>query len=167
MTHAEARLGVTKHTFIVEHLDLELEQWQQLEYNTIASECQAANSSFILSGRPDELATEPALQSIVTTTKTVEQLLLEASISKSQVCLLDPKGEKDLSPEDGDRFSIFVFGGILGDDPPRDRTAELRAKGYVGRRLGPEQMTTDTAARVTRLVVLDKGKSSVQQVELD
>jgi ribosome biogenesis SPOUT family RNA methylase Rps3 len=34
----------------------------------------------------------------------------------------------------------------------------LRKKGYVGRRLGPKQMTTDTAVRVTRLVVHEKGK---------
>lgn len=38
-----------------------------------------------------------------------------------------------------------------------DRTAELRKKGYVGRRLGPKQMTTDTAVRVTRMVVQEKG----------
>jgi ribosome biogenesis SPOUT family RNA methylase Rps3 len=41
----------------------------------------------------------------------------------------------------------------IGDDPPRDRTSELRAKGFAGRRLGPVQMTTDTAVRVTRMVV--------------
>lgn len=40
-----------------------------------------------------------------------------------------------------------------------DRTSELRKKGYVGRRLGPKQMTTDTAVRVTRLVVHEKGKT--------
>lgn len=34
-----------------------------------------------------------------------------------------------------------------------DRTADLRKLGFAGRRLGPEQMTTDTAARVTRIVV--------------
>ena len=38
-----------------------------------------------------------------------------------------------------------------------DRTSELRKKGYQGRRLGPVQMTTDTAVRVTRIVVQDKG----------
>jgi ribosome biogenesis SPOUT family RNA methylase Rps3 len=38
-----------------------------------------------------------------------------------------------------------------------DRTSELRKKGYVGRRLGPKQMTTDTAVRVTRIVVQEKG----------
>lgn len=43
-----------------------------------------------------------------------------------------------------------------GDDPPRDRTSELRKKGFEGRRLGPVQMTTDTAVRVTRIVVEQK-----------
>lgn len=37
-----------------------------------------------------------------------------------------------------------------------DRTSELRKKGFEGRRLGPKQMTTDTAVRVTRLVVQEK-----------
>lgn len=40
-----------------------------------------------------------------------------------------------------------------------DRTSELRQKGYAGRRLGPKQMTTDTAVRVTRMVVQDKSAS--------
>ena len=39
----------------------------------------------------------------------------------------------------------------------KDRTSELRKKGFEGRRLGPKQMTTDTAVRVTRKVVKDKG----------
>ena len=37
-----------------------------------------------------------------------------------------------------------------------DRTSELRKKGFEGRRLGPIQMTTDTAVRVTRMVIQDK-----------
>ena len=37
----------------------------------------------------------------------------------------------------------------------KDRTSELRKKGFAGRRLGPVQMTTDTAVRVTRMVVQD------------
>jgi hypothetical protein len=43
-----------------------------------------------------------------------------------------------------------------GDDPPRDRTSALRAHGFPSRRLGPMQMTTDTALGVTKLVVADK-----------
>lgn len=33
----------------------------------------------------------------------------------------------------------------------------MRKKGFEGRRLGPKQMTTDTAVRVTRTVVEGKG----------
>lgn len=39
-----------------------------------------------------------------------------------------------------------------------DRTSELRQKGYQGRRLGPVQMTTDTAVRVTRMIVQENGE---------
>lgn len=45
-----------------------------------------------------------------------------------------------------------------GDDPPRDRTGDLRKLGFPGRRLGPEQMTTDTAVRTTRIVVQEGKK---------
>ena len=45
-----------------------------------------------------------------------------------------------------------------GDDPPRDRTSELRAWGFPGRHLGPVQMTTDTALGVTKIVVQDQSE---------
>ena len=35
----------------------------------------------------------------------------QAGVSLDKVCLLDPKAEKELSPEDGDgRFEWFLFG---------------------------------------------------------
>ncbi|KAF8665032.1 hypothetical protein AX16_000644 [Volvariella volvacea WC 439] len=78
-------------------------------------------------------------------------------ISLDRVCLLDPKATQELSPEDGGgKFDWFLFGGILGDDPPRDRTSELRRLSFPTRHLGPVQMTTDTALGVTKLVVEDK-----------
>ena len=46
---------------------------------------------------------------------------------------------------------------LTGDDPPRDRTSELRVLGFPSRHLGPIQITTDTALGVTNLVVEDKG----------
>ena len=33
---------------------------------------------------------------------------------KDKVCLLDPSATAELSPEDGDIFEVFLFGGILG-----------------------------------------------------
>ena len=42
-----------------------------------------------------------------------------------------------------------------------DRTSELRKMGFSGRRLGPIQMTTDTAVRVTRTVIQQKGERNI------
>jgi len=38
--------------------------------------------------------------------------------------MLDMRGEKELSPENN--WDYVVFGGVLGDHPPRDRPAPLR-----------------------------------------
>ncbi|KAF1344079.1 SAM-dependent RNA methyltransferase [Delphinella strobiligena] len=140
-------------TYIVEHLDPELEKWSSLEYKCIAEESQAAGAQFYLTSVPKELKLPEELKNVSALKvehRGVEEVYAE---SKDRVCLLDPSAKKELSPEDGETFDVFLFGGILGDDPPRDRTSELRKKGFQGRRLGPIQMTTDTAVRVTRMVV--------------
>lgn len=49
--------------------------------------------------------------------------------------LLDMRAEKELEPADFDKFDAFVFGGILGDHPPQDRTKELRNEGFELRKL--------------------------------
>ncbi|KAI0134570.1 SAM-dependent RNA methyltransferase [Xylariales sp. AK1849] len=142
-------------TYIVEHLDPELGPWSELEYLSIAKESQSSNSTFVLSSLPsgfqvpEKLANEPAFKA---EHRGVEDMYPEGN-GKERVCLLDPAADKDLNPDDRREFDVFLFGGILGDDPPRDRTSELRKKGFTGRRLGPVQMTTDTAVRVTRMVV--------------
>ncbi|KAH6655587.1 SAM-dependent RNA methyltransferase [Truncatella angustata] len=142
-------------TYIVEHLDPELGPWSELEYISIAKESGEANASFLLSSLPDgfkvpeKLANQPAFKA---EHRGVEEMYPEGN-GKERVCLLDPAADKDLNPDDKGEFDVFLFGGILGDDPPRDRTSELRKKGFTGRRLGPVQMTTDTAVRVTRMVI--------------
>ncbi|TGJ80355.1 hypothetical protein E0Z10_g8403, partial [Xylaria hypoxylon] len=128
----------------------------ELEYIAIARETARAGGTFVLSSVPRELAAklpekltaEPAFRAETTG---VEDLY--PGELRKRVCLLDPRAEKDINPDDKALFDVFLFGGILGDDPPRDRTGELRVKGFEGRRLGPVQMTTDTAVRVTRMVI--------------
>ncbi|KAL6231649.1 hypothetical protein BDW75DRAFT_233414 [Aspergillus navahoensis] len=140
----------TPVTIVVEHLDPELGTWSALEYGCIARESHAAGSKFLLSSvptslqMPDDLAATKGLE---IEHRSVEEIF---SDRRSKVCLLDPSAKVELSPADGDTFEVFLFGGIL------DRTSELRKKGYEGRRLGPVQMTTDTAVRVTRMVVHDR-----------
>ncbi|KAJ9619565.1 hypothetical protein H2203_008345 [Taxawa tesnikishii (nom. ined.)] len=158
MPHRECMTSTntSAKTYIVEHLDPELEAWSALEYRCIAAESHAAGSSFHLTSVPTSLKLPEVLQGapgLSVKHEGVEELY---ATTKDKVCLLDPAAKTELSPEDGSRFDVFLFGGILGDDPPRDRTSELRKKGFEGRRLGPVQMTTDTAVRVTRIVVQDR-----------
>lgn len=153
--------GDAKKIFIVEHLDPELEQWSELEYNAIAQECHASGAEFWLTSVSPKLPLPESLKARQSSNDgqqrslVVEQKSVEEMFPKEDVCLLDPAATQELSPDDGKRFRVFLFGGILGDDPPRDRTSELRKKGFQGRRLGPVQMTTDTAVRVTRIIVQD------------
>ncbi|TFK32396.1 SAM-dependent RNA methyltransferase [Crucibulum laeve] len=159
-------------TYAIEHMEDDEEStksippWVELEYahmrilagqnghvqftHLSKSSCDFLNTAFA-SSKENSLAKASCHQAGII------NLLADTGIPLNKVCLLDPKAEKELSPEDGDgRFEWFLFGGILGDDPPRDRTSELRVLGFPTRHLGPIQMTTDTALGVTKIVVQDK-----------
>ena len=86
-------------------------------------------------------------------------LLASKNIPLERCCLLDPKATSPIAPSDSKAFDVFLFGGILGDDPPLDRTRILRREGFPSRHLGPVQMTTDTALAVTKRVVIDGSMS--------
>lgn len=106
---------MTTKTYIVEHLDDELGPWSELEYITIAKESNQAGAKFCLSSVPPSLALPQALQEVpgfTAETRSVETIYAE---SKSRVCLLDPSAKKELSPEDGEVFDTYLFGGILGE----------------------------------------------------
>ncbi|RPB07823.1 DUF431-domain-containing protein [Morchella conica CCBAS932] len=149
-----------KKTYVVEHMEPEMGAWSTLEYAIISRESAASGSDFYLTSVPASLvsnlpeALKPYVGAPLKVTE--EEVTKVSSGERDRVCLLDPRAEKELSPGDAEVFDWFVFGGILGDDPPRDRTGELRKLGYEGRRLGSLQMTTDTAVRVTRIVIEDQ-----------
>ncbi|OAV92917.1 hypothetical protein PTTG_02717 [Puccinia triticina 1-1 BBBD Race 1] len=128
------------------------------EINTRASSANPERSSSIARALPDPLShpiTENDLPPCVCTRQSILDLIKNLGVALEDVCLLDPKAEQELKPEDGQKFRWFLFGGILGDDPPRDRTAQLRVCGFPSRHLGPIQMTTDTALAVTKRIVED------------
>ncbi|KAH9854620.1 DUF431-domain-containing protein [Lenzites betulinus] len=159
-------------SYVIEHMEEDedtqksIPKWVELEYmhmRTFAGPEATVHFTHLSAGSCNTLSSLFAQDADSTRaqafahTKSVLQLMEEKGVSIEKVCLLDPKAENELSPEDGDgRFEWFLFGGILGDNPPRDRTGELRALGFPGRRLGPVQMTTDTALGVTKVVVQDK-----------
>lgn len=109
--------AATGKTFIVEHLDPELGPWSELEYLAIADETKQTNGNFILSSLPDGFQVPEGLKANAAFTaekRGVEELYAD---NKARVCLLDPAAAKDLSPEDGETFDAFLFGGILGACP--------------------------------------------------
>lgn len=100
--------------FVVEHLDPELGPWSALEYACIARESHASGARFLLSSVPAELqmpADLAATQGLEVEQRSVEEIFADR---KDKVCLLDPAAQVELSPEDGDTFEVFLFGGILG-----------------------------------------------------
>lgn len=112
--------GSSSKTYVVEHLDPELGAWSELEYITIAKETHNRGGTFVLSSLPFQLAlprnlsTEPGFKA---EDRAVEEIYPEGN-GKERVCLLDPAAEKDLSPDDGRDFDVFLFGGILGKSWP-------------------------------------------------
>lgn len=74
------------------------------------------------------------------------------TFSFNRVVLLDLRADGPLTPGDAKDFDVMVFGGILGDHPPRDRTKELRDQGFIRRHLREIQMSTDTALLSTKLI---------------
>ena len=111
-----------KKTYVVEHLDPELGPWSALEYQTIAQECQDAGANFCLSGVSEDLKVPPELSQAngVQIERRASETIFTNALSS--VCLLDPAAKQELKPVDGHAFDVFLFGGILGDDPPRGRT---------------------------------------------
>ena len=75
------------------------------------------------------------------------------TIKQDRVCLLDLRGKKVLEPSERADYDAYVFGGILGDHPPKDRTFALRPLFTHSRNLQEVQMSTDTAILVTELIV--------------
>lgn len=143
-------------------------EWVILEYSQILRDVGAEN--LILSSLPKNTTEKDIPEKLLslglrwTTSdlKNIDEDFKDLEpLKDGRVCLLDPRAAIDLQPEDAAEFDYFVFGGILGDHPPRDRTKELKTTYpnlLVGRRLGDKQMTTDTAIRTTQLIVKNKTK---------
>ncbi|KAJ3287052.1 hypothetical protein HDU79_006003 [Rhizoclosmatium sp. JEL0117] len=141
--------------YIIEHFEEGLSEWVKLEYSNMI--VQVGKGNLVLCNLTKDTI-ENIPQNIKEGAVCTQQTALQYAGSVQKVLLLDPSAPVELNPDDGkDGFEFLLFGGILGDDPPRDRTKELRVQGFTGRHLGPVQMTTDTAVLVSKRV-LEGGK---------
>eukprot|EP00123_Amoebidium_parasiticum_P011140 comp20529_c0_seq1/m.26313 comp20529_c0_seq1/g.26313 ORF comp20529_c0_seq1/g.26313 comp20529_c0_seq1/m.26313 type:complete len:193 (-) comp20529_c0_seq1:244-822(-) len=134
--------------YVVENFEEDFGPWVQLEYKHMAT---LVGDSLVISNIDGEKK-----KLLDTSVPTDSRHAWELGFEPARVCLLDLRGDSTLCPEDSKNFDAVVFGGILGDHPPRDRTGALRQHGFGRRQLGTRQMTTDTAVLVCHMI-LDRG----------
>ncbi|KAJ1552766.1 hypothetical protein HK096_010499, partial [Nowakowskiella sp. JEL0078] len=157
-------------------MEEEIHEWCMLEYLHMAKLVGATNL-YLTGMSPVFISKLPeSLKGVCCTTRSVEEFLglnpasntrelpLKhidinmdfQTLDLSKIALLDPSAPEPLMTDDSSKFEYLLFGGILGDDPPKDRTGMLRVLGFKTRHLGPVQMTTDTAVHVSKRVVINK-----------
>jgi ribosome biogenesis SPOUT family RNA methylase Rps3 len=147
--------------YVIEHLEPEAYDWCLVEYKHISKIVGAGNLIFtnVKKGKEKLKALGEVHDS------SVKELNLK------NACVLDPEAGKTLSTADK-KFDYLIFGGILGDFPPKKRTGiELSSKlDFEKRNLGKEQMSTDTAVYVSKKIIEGKKLSDIKfkdEIELD
>lgn len=106
-------------SYIIEHMEDAMHEWCALEYKHMLQKIGPDHLYFtsltdkcMNEGMPEELKSAKCYQ--------IDVLNLPG-VKHEEICLLDPAGTSELAPEDGDKFKYFLFGGILGDHPPRGK----------------------------------------------
>lgn len=139
-----------KPVYIIEHLEPQLYKWCIFEYEHISRIVGRKNLWFTNIKKTDARTLSKFGRVFGESVK---------SLNLTNAIVLDPEAPKTLSQIDS-KFQYFIFGGILGDYPPRKRTkAELSVflPELKKRNLGEEQMATDNAVYVTKQIL--EGKS--------
>ncbi len=132
--------------FIIEHMEPSVSEWCLLEYTHISKTVGKQNLIFT-NVKKDK--------NKLKTLGTVYELSIVEMINKfPRMCLLDMDADEFLSTKDKQQFDYFLFGGILGDNPRKHRTGELRDKIKTETRsLGDKQMSTNTAVYVANKIL--------------
>lgn len=125
--------------YIIEHLEQELWPWCIIEYKHMFRLVGRDNIWFTNIKKKDKHKLKPY-------GKVYE--ISVADMGLENTCVLDPDATKTLNTEEAKKYSYFIFGGILGDYPPKQRTkTELtpKIKHAIVRNIGKEQLSTDNA----------------------
>ncbi len=134
-----------KHIFIIEHLESQLWPWCLIEYKHISKIVGKNNLWFTNIQKKD-----------------IKELEQYGKVSKESIktlkiknaCILDPESPHELTPLHAKTINYFIFGGILGDHPPKKRTEEeLTSHMHLQAfNIGKEQMSTDNAVYVVHTI---------------
>src|SRR3989344_4025468 len=141
--------------YIIEHFEEELFEWCLIEYSHISEIAGKENLIFTHVRNPKDRKILQKLGKVFSESS--------AELSFKGLCLLDSDAKQSLKAEDSEKFEHFLFGGILGDNPPRGRAKEIMRKleenslKFELRNLGEKQMPTDTAVYAAKKI-LEGGK---------
>lgn len=142
------------HIFIIEHLEPKLFPWCIIEYKNI-SKIVGKNHVYFTNIKKKDASKLTKYGKVFT--ESVKDLNLPS------ICILDPDAEDTLNPEDSD-IQYFIFGGILGDHPPRKRTGPELTQFFPiaeKRNIGSVQYSTDNAVYCVDQII-NKGKTMDQ-----
>lgn len=141
--------------FIIEHLEPELGKWCLIEYEHISKTVGKSNLWFTNVRKKSDIDKLSKFGKVFS--DSVSKLKL------GNACVLDPEAKETLTSKD--KFDYYIFGGILGDYPPRKRTgAELTSKmeDIPVRNIGKEQMSTDNAVYVVKQISSGKNLNEMK-----
>lgn len=144
-----------KPIYLIEHLEPEVFEWCLIEYEHISQ----------IVGKENLWVTNLKTMGNAEKLKKFGKVFLESvrniEFDRRKACILDPDSEKTLSPSDSKIFDYYIFGGILGDFPPKKRTKKELTKFMPEcekRDIGKEQMSTDNAVYTVKQII-ENGKN--------
>jgi ribosome biogenesis SPOUT family RNA methylase Rps3 len=146
----------SRQIFIIEHLEPELWPWCVIEYKHISKIIGKNSLWFFHIKAKDAKRLEKYGKVFNNSVKT---------LNLKNICILDPEAQQTLTPKTAANFDYFVFGGILGDAPPKKRTTQELTNFFPKTKsfnLGKEQMSTDNAVYTAKQIIGGKSLSSLK-----
>jgi len=141
--------------FIIEHLEDELYDWCIIEYKSM-SKIVGKENLIITNIKPEDKGKIEKFAEIKT-----ESVL---NLNLTAPCLLDMDAKDELTPND--KFENIIFGGILGDHPPKKRTIKfLKDLKAEKRHLGKLQMSTDNAVLTAKMITDGKKLETIKFID--
>lgn len=142
---------------VIENCEPQYSEWLELEYKHCA---QLWNNILFTNVKAPKLKSKLAE---LGNAEVREESILELEQKKRIV--LDPLAELELKREDFDGAEEIVIGGILGDKEFTGKTKSLISSKLPAetRNLGKKQLSIDTAALVTKLILYG---TSLKELEL-
>ena len=147
-----------KQIFIIEHLEPRVFKWCWIEYAHIFSIVGKGNLWFTNVKRGSKLLRRLG--------KVFKESVREMDLNDA--CVLDPEANKALNPKEARKCMYFIFGGILGDYPPKRRTRKELTKFVKDAKafnIGKKQMSTDNAVFVVREISRGKRLGEMKFVD--